>query len=259
LAKSIVPTPLSFGAGAESSREVKLQGIDTTGLRLKTKPLDDLIAKPNTSKAALSELQAGSRVFIVQEIYKATSLDLQASDKKAFSLKFNDGSAPANCQSAAQPAAKDSNAKPPSTPEKTGGATSSAQNAGAAPSKTQDGGSGATDKTKTVPQNSSAKSQPGTSDTKTPQQSNTSSQSGAPAVTGAVGICVAEDYSLKFQTKDPIPFAVRLAQLELVQGVLRRRVGAKTFVGTLGVDGEISGSLVDNAAPVIEGLTRRKH
>jgi hypothetical protein len=255
LAKSIIPTPLSFGAGAESSRDVKLKQIETTGQRLKTDPLDDLIKKPKTSQAAVSAIQGGKRVFIVQEIYKATSLDLQATDTKAMNIKFNDGSAPVNCKPSTQPAQKDSSGTPPSKQDNSGsgnaGKDTGSQGSGAATSKKPEGASGAASKSKVAPQTGSAKSGAGTADN--------SSQSGASTVSGAVGVCVAEDFSLQFQTKDPIPFAVRLAELELAQGVLQRRIGAKTFVATLGGGGKISGSLIDDSAPVVEGLPERKH
>jgi len=201
LATTIVPVPIS--AGAQSGKQVSLKQIDTTGVRLNTDALDRLIAAPNTSKAAAAELQRGTRVFVVQEIYKATSLDLHAEDNKAFDLHFNDGKAVADCKLASQ--------------------------------------------------SGNTKSDNATKDTgKT--QTNTSSSAQSKLGAG-VALCIADDYTLKLTTKDPIPFAVRLAELEMPQGTLQRNRGS-IFKGTLG-GGEISAALVNSQTPALDQLMRR--
>jgi hypothetical protein len=236
LAQSIMP--LSLKAGAQTSSQASLKGIDTTGVRLSTQDLDKLIAKPNTSQAAATELPRGTRVFVVQEIYKATSLDLEAKDSKSFDLTYNDGTAVANCKDTGAPQKPASDSSKPET--KNGGQSTAGGNA-------QSGS----------PAKPAAKKP---SDTQKPQ-AGTNKPSGQSATTppkigAGVAVCVADDFSLKFQTKDPIPFAVRIAELELVGGVVRRRRSAKPFVGTLG-NGEISGSLVDDQSPVIGDLKKR--
>lgn len=233
LAATVIPMPIN--AGFQSSKDVSLKQIDTTGLRLNTNDLDKLIAAPNTSQAAAAELRRGTRVFVVQEIYKATSLDLSAADNVAFNLNFNDGKAVADCKQT-QPSDKtsgdntpDKKASPPQTNGK--GSTGSSGNTNA-------GKAGAT----------AGKGQSGSSPSPSPV--NAQSKLGA-----GIAFCVAEGFTLKLQTKDPIPFAVRLAELELSQGILRRKRG-HVLSGTLG-NAEISADLVDENKPALNELTRR--
>ncbi len=238
LATTIVPVPIS--AGAQSGQQVSLKQIDTTGIRLNTDALDRLIAAPNTSKAAAGELQRGMRVFVVQEIYKATSLDLHAEDDKAFNLHFNDGKAVADCKLAGQSndtksntTTKDNKTSSAGTNTKGSSSTGSANNAestGNAATNAATGGNG---------------------------QAQTKSPSSAQSKLGAgIALCVADDYTLKLQTKDPIPFAVRLAELKLSGGTVVRDRGA-VMKGTLG-PGEISASLVSAEEPALNGLVRPK-
>jgi hypothetical protein len=198
LATTIVPMPVS--AGAQSGKQVSLKQIDTTGVRLNTDALDRLIAAPNTSKAAAAELQRGVRVFVVQEIYSATSLDLHAEDDKAFNLHFNDGKAVADCKLAGQ--SKDTKSD-------------------------------------------------------TTKKDSTSTSSKLSSLGAGVALCVADDYTLKLQTKEAIPFAVRLAEVKLVQGAVVRDRGS-VLKGTLG-PGEISASLISTEKPVLSGLVRRSN
>jgi hypothetical protein len=234
LATTIIPMPIS--AGAQSSKQVSLKQIDTTGVRLSTKALDQLIAAPNTSKAAAAELQKrnGMRVFVVQEIYTATSLDLHAEDNKAFNLNFNDGKAVADCKQGDQSTGKSdtgTDKKDASAANPKGGSTADAAAKAA--------GKGGTAKDKTSSQAKPA----GASST-------TQSKLGA-----GLAFCLADDYTLKLQTKDPIPFAVRLAELEMSGGTVQRNRGT-ILKGTLGGD-EISAALTSKEKPVIDRLVRR--
>jgi hypothetical protein len=230
LATTIVPVPIS--AGAQSGKQVSLKQIDTTGLRLNTDALDRLIASPNTSKAAAAELQRGMRVFVVQEIYKATSLDLHAEDNKAFDLHFNDGKAVADCKLTNQ-----------SSSTKSDNAATDKKNSSTGTNAKDSSSTGSADK----PAGSAAK---GSGQTKTAPASSAQSKLGA-----GVALCVADDYTLKLTTKDPIPFAVRLAELEMSQGTVQRNRGS-VLKGTLG-GGEISAALVNKETPAIDRLRYR--
>jgi hypothetical protein len=235
LATTIVPMPIS--AGAQSGQQVSLKQIDTTGVRLNTDPLDRLIAAPNTSKAAAAELQRGMRVFVVQEIYKATSLDLHAEDDKAFNLHFNDGKAVADCKLAGQ-----------SDGTKSDTTTKDSKNPSAGTTTKDSSSTGSSNKAKST--GSAAKGGSGQTQTKSP--------SSAQSTLGAgIALCVADDFTLKLQTKDPIPFAVRLAELKLSGGTVARDRGA-VLKGTLG-PGEISASLVSAGKPALNRLVRRSN
>lgn len=233
LATTVVPVPIS--AGVQSNKQVSLKQIDTTGIRLDTDTLDRLISSPNTSKAATAELKRGMRVFVVQEVYKATSLDLHAEDNKAFDLHFNDGKAVADCKLTSQPS--DTKAEKSTKDDEASSAGANAKDNASASSahKTNNAGSAATS---------------GSGKTQTNSASGTQSKLGA-----GVAICIAEDYTLKLTAKDPIPFAVRLAELEMSQGVIQRKRGS-VLKSTLG-GGEISAALVDKQTPAISGLKRR--
>jgi hypothetical protein len=234
LATTIVPMPIS--AGAQSGQQVSLKQIDTTGVRLNTDALDRLIGAPNTSKAAAEELQSGMRVFVVQEIYKATSLDLHAEDDKAFNLHFNDGKAVADCKLAGQSSDTKSNTTTKGNKSSSSGTNTTDSSSTGSASKAESAGSAATDSN---------------------GQTKTNSPSSAQSKLGAgIALCVADDYTLKLQTKDPIPFAVRLAELKLSGGTVVRDRGA-VLKGTLG-PGEISASLVSAEAPALNGLVRPK-
>jgi hypothetical protein len=237
LATTILPMPIS--AGAQSGKQVSLKQIDTTGIRLSTDALDHLIASANTSKVAAAELQRGMRVFVVQEIYKATSLDLHAEDSKAFDLHFNDGKAVADCKltnksgdTKTADAAKKDDKKNPST-------STDKKDSSPTGSEGKKGNTG-----------SAAKNGSGQSQTNAASSALSKLQAG-------VAVCLADDYTLKLTTKDPIPFAVRLAELELLQGTVQRNRGS-VLKGTLG-GGEISAALVNSQTPVIDKLTYHRN
>jgi hypothetical protein len=239
LAKSVVP---SISADFQNDRAVSLKGIDTTGSRLDTDPLDKLIAATNTSKAAASWLGSkdakskGKRVFVVQEIYKANSLDLHADDNKKLDLKLGDQSAVVNCQKAGDGSGNSSS----------GASTGSSQNK---QNSSSDNSSSNSSSASTSQKNSANKN--GTGKTK----ANTSQLPGLSNLGVGVAGCMSDDYTLKLQTKNPIPFAVRLAELELSNGTVQRIKSGKVYTGTLGPKTqEISGSLVDQDTPVVQGL-----
>ncbi len=236
LATTVIPMPIS--AGVQSNRSVSLKQIDTSGLRLHTTALDTLIGMPNTSKAAADELRRGTRVFIVQEIYKAASLEVRAEDSKAFDVKLNDGTPVKECK-AAQPTESDKDKSDAQLSKPT------------EPSKDPSKPATSTDKTKSTP---TSVAKPKTlGDT----ASGTAPGDAKSKIGGSVEVCLADNFSLKMNTKQPIPFAVRLAEVELSGGTLQRRRG-QIFQGTLGNEA-ISGSLVNENKPVLQQLKRRSH
>jgi hypothetical protein len=220
LAKAVVP--LGIAAGLSSEQEVSLGGIETTGTRLTSEAIDELIDKPKTKAAAIRDLLAGNRVFIVQEIYQATSLDLKASTSNSLSVTLNDGAAVAKC--AADDKTKDDGSGQKSDKQPVAG-------------DKKDDGSG-----------QKPNKQPAPSDTKQPQPStdksgkpseapgtkSDKSQGGAtPGYAGGVAFCMEGDYTLKLRATKPIPFAVRLAEVKNEGGKVVR-VRSRTIKITLG-------------------------
>jgi hypothetical protein len=214
LAKAVVP--LSLGAGLNSERHVSLGGIETTGKRLQSTALDTLLRQPNTLRAALDELPI-NRVFIVQEIYQATSVDLSASDKKSFSVTLNDGSAVAQCSSkeapkaeAAKPASNAPGQKQKENEKKSGDAP------------TQPSGK------ENKPEDAVKKG------AETPSDTSTTPAAGVPKTTGAAAFCMDGSYTLKLRATQPIPFAVRLAEVTKDGKSAVKRLRGRTVKITLG-------------------------
>lgn len=202
----VLPAPLGLKMSGE--REVSLGGVETTGLRLQTTAVDALLKRPGTAGAAIPELKRGLRVFIVQEVYKATSLDLKATNNQKLNVSFNDGTAVSACS---------------------------------------DGGSTPAESKPAAAKPASAAAKPAAGAAATVQ---------LPTPKLGVSVCVDRGFTLKFKTTDPLPFAVRLAELELSDGQLRRR-RASSVNTTLG-GGEIGAAVVDAQEPAIDNLQRRK-
>jgi hypothetical protein len=232
LAATIIPMPIS--AGAQSNKHVTLKQIDTTGVRLSTNALDGLIAAPNTSKAAAAAIPRGTRVFVVQEVYKTTSLDLHAEDGKAFNLNFNDGKAVADCKLAGSGDKKPDNSKNDTKKPAPGNDTKDSATSGA-------------NKADSKGTNTKSKGQ-----SSTPLSASAASKLGA-----GIAVCVADDYTLKLRTKEPITFAVRLAELELSDQKTVQRNRGSVLKQTLGGEGEISASLINDKEPAIDHMRFR--
>ena len=258
LAKTILP--MSFSADAQSDSDVSLKGIETTGVRLSTEALDRLIGMPNTSQAAAHELANKTRVFIVQEIYLAKSLDLSTGKTRAFSLKYDNGSVIADCRPASDSGSKSGTATPAKkdvtlTKEAAGGSGTgkAAQTATKKEHAAKDatGGSGTGTGTPT-------EAKTGAAGTKgTGQSGSGPAADGTSKLQAGVAVCVSEAYTLKLNTQVPIPFAVRLAELKLSGKTVVRDRSGKTFTSTLGRGSEISGAVVSDSEPVLQGITRR--
>jgi hypothetical protein len=243
LANWVLPVPL--GLKAKGNSEVSLGSIETTGVRLQTTAIDAALRRPAFVSAVMPDLKRGVRVFVVQEVYRATGLDLKSTKGQQMDVSFNDGSAVAPCDGAAT--MKDTTAKPSgSKPEET--------KAGAKPAESKSGESkpgepkpGESKQAESKPTETKPDDK---ATTETPDDKATLPRIGA-------SVCITRDFSLKFTTKNPIAFAVRLAELEILDGQLRRKRGAHVINTTLGA-GEISASLVDASEPSVIGIDRRK-
>src|ERR1017187_1330226 len=229
LAKTILP--MSFSADAQNDEDVSLKEIATTGVRLSTSALDALILKPNTAKAASQGLSQKLQVFVVQEVYKATTLDLSADRTRGFSLKYNNGDPVDKCTSLA-----DSTAKKDTSPTAQKGTSSGKKATGGT------AGSGS---------NTAKK---GTAAAKGTGQGGanpvTSLADSTSKLQAGVSVCLADNYTLKMNAKEPIPFAVRLAELQLSGTKVGRKIGSKTIRTSLGgKKSEIASDVVDSPVP----------
>jgi hypothetical protein len=227
--------PLSFSAGAENDNDVSLKEIATTGVRLSSNALDSLIAKPKTKQSAYDALDPKDhvRVFVVQEVYKAKSLDLSATATKAFSLKYNNGDPVADC--------------------------GSANNGG----KTNDSTAKKTSDTTSKKNDTTSKAAGGKTNDSTAKGSGSNSSNPSAAATGTsklqagLATCISQGYTLKMNAADPIPFAVRLAELERYGTSVRRSHKGKPVYATLGSKTEIGNGMVSETTPVVGEMTRR--
>jgi len=234
-AASIIPNSIS--ASLENDNDVSLKEITTTGVRLNTNALDRLIAQPNTKQSAYDALdpKGNVRVFVVQEVYKAKSLDLSASTTKALSLKYGNGDVVADCSTANNGGkANDSSTK------KQSGTTS----------KTSDATTKKNDTTSKAPAKASDSTSKGGGNTSATPDGTAKLQAGLAA-------CIADKYTLKMNAADPIPFAVRLAELERYGTSVRRSRKGKPVYTTLGGKTEIGNGMISDTTPVLGDIVHR--
>jgi hypothetical protein len=242
---------LPIGLSYDNSQEVQLSQIDTSGKRMTTQMVSGLIAKKATEAAIRKQLK-NNRVFVVQEIYTATNMQLSSTTKAALSASYGPQSAVPKC-----------------SPETLDQEKSNQQNAKQSSSVNGNDSSGAgTGKTKTPvkPTGAALSSQKARTSSTTVGGSNPNApeQSGgnqAGKDQGAtVGVCRNAAYSLSFTAKTAIPFAVRLNEIVMTDSGLDINYGSYTFPQTLGnTDVERATAFIDAAHPVISGLVHLRH
>jgi hypothetical protein len=232
-ATSIIPNSIS--ASLENDNDVSLKEIATTGVRLNTNALDELIAQPNTKRSAYDALdpKGNVRVFVVQEVYKAKSLDLSASPTKALSLKYDNGDVVADCSTANNSdKTNDSSTKSDTTPKTSDATTKKNDTTSNAPAKATDSGSKGAGNTPAAPD-------------------------GTSKLQAGLAACISDKYTLKMNATDPIPFAVRLAELERYGTSVRRSRKGKPVYTTLGAKTEIGNGMISDTTPVVDGIIHR--
>lgn len=228
LANQILPIPI--GLTASDDQAVTLDTIETTGLRLETDPLDKLIQERNTSAAARAGLKTG-RVFVIQEVYSARSLSLKSTNSRRLAVSLN-GNQPVPTCGASPGSGKSGDAG--SGP----GAAGSGDAEAASGSQPRTGDTGAASGTAKT----AAAAKPTTA---------SAAMSAASQIGASVGICRANEFTLQMKTDKPIPFAVRLAEVELSGGAVQRKRGAESIKNTTLGGGEIAAALVAKSAPVL--------
>jgi hypothetical protein len=261
LIKQILPG--SLDVAGESERELTLDQIDATGKRLPDGAVKTLIQRQATAAEINDDLKQGLDVFVVQEVYSATGMQVSASDKKALSVKYGSGAEVQACPATTSPDAPKPGAAKSGAGEKAqpgqgekGQPTSDEKKSEpskpvAKPSATQSSGRG---------QGSGGAQGSGGQGSGGGQASGGQAAGGGdakPAI--GFGLCKTGAYTLKFSSAKPgqfMPFAVRLKQIELRDGKLAIKRGGVAPGGSLGT-GATEYMLVDEQAPVISGLTRR--
>jgi hypothetical protein len=211
----IVPMPV--GVAVDTSRSVSLAQIDTTGVRLVADAVDAQIIKAKTAAKIKELISGGSRVFIVQEVYSGSSLDLKATTNAALNVSLGAAGEAKACDAAAN------------------GSAGKSTDEASVPKGSK-------------PQNSAAKSAPpGAAAAET-------STAGSMGI--GVQVCKAGSATLRMKAENPIPFAVRLAEVELKNGMPSIKEGKFKFPTSLG-DSKVE-KLTSTAVPAIAGLERDK-
>ena len=204
---------------------------------MNTNALDKLIAQPNTKQSAYDALdpKGNVRVFVVQEVLKAKSLDLSATTTRALSLKYGNGDVVADCSTA-----NNSGKTNDSSTKKQSDTTS----------KTSDTTTKKNDTTSKAPANASDSTSKGGGNTSAAPDGTSKLQAGLAA-------CISDKYTLKMNATDPIPFAVRLAELERYGTSVRRSRKGKPVYATLGGKTEIGNGMISDTAPVVGEIVHR--
>jgi hypothetical protein len=214
--------PLPIGFSFDTTKKVKLDQIDTGGSRYRSQDVDALILMPQTKQKLISLLNADkdSKVYVVQEVYSAKAMSVSTVDNTSLSASFGGGGSVAKCGNVSQPATGGQNANP-------NGAAAVKDGASKKPAATS--GDSAKKDNKDNPQNAAVNAaaalakadvnnnggSSGAGATK-PAANNDGGAAGKEGV--AVSLCHAVDSSLSFTAANPLPFAVRLNQIQLSAG-----------------------------------------
>jgi hypothetical protein len=216
---TVVAFPVGFTY--KGSGSVTMKQIDAAGTRLDTNKVDAVIQAASTKSKATAQLGQHMRVFIVQEVYRATSLSVVSSSSNALEASYGSAGELPSCSDADKAQTDTSKSK-------------SGKPATSSTSPTQTGSQPA--KTAATAAKTAAAVSPGAS----------------------VGVCRSTDGSLTMSSKNPIPFAVRLNELQLVNGILSVKLGDGNF-GNMSLgdpDAQKRISIIDPADPVIHGIVR---
>jgi hypothetical protein len=245
---NFVTLPASISGAVNHTSSVKLSQIDTGGTRYTTQKIAALLKRTATSDAIKADLLSGVRVFVIQEVYTATSFSITSSNSTSIAAAAG-GSAPSPQCSATGTGGSGTGSSGTSGSGKGSSGTSGSEKGGSGTSGSGSGSSGSG----SSGTGSSGTSSSGTSSSGT-SSSGTSSSGSAPI---SLGLCWGGNSSLSFTTDHPIPFAVRLNEVVVGPGgVLQIKKGNfKLPLNTLGSD-----SVADTATPssgVLADLQRK--
>jgi hypothetical protein len=263
---------LPIGLDFSHNQSLTLGPIQAGGTRYTTPMMAALVAKSATAGAARARLNEGSRVFLIQEVYTATSLSVTTGSNSGISASLGTGGTIPNCSLPADSVTAKTN--------DTGAA-------GANGAAVANGAAGATQKAEATGSNTT----PGVTITVGPSGTTATGKTGAPANTGATGaagatgvagtsgtkaasptiagiggmsagVCYANASTLNFTSTTPIPFAVRLDEVTLVGGTTPaiKYTGYKLPNGSLTAsDPEVENSIAINSLADSSTLTYLPH
>jgi hypothetical protein len=251
----LVSLPLDLDLSHNTS--LTLGQIQASGTRYTTPMMAALVAKPSTAQAIRDRLNEGSRVFIIQEVYTATSLSVTSGSNTSISATLGDGGSPPSC------VLPDSGSGTSGATGKAGTtAATGANGAGGAATATggATGASGALGKTGAAVANgaggATAATEGGTGKTGVT----------GPTIAGiggmSAGVCFANAATLSFTSTAPVPFAVRLNEVTLVGGTTPaiKYTGYKLPNGALPAsDPEVENSIAINSLVGASTLTPIPH
>jgi hypothetical protein len=167
---------------------------------------------------------------------------LSASTTKALSLKYGNGDVVADCSTA-----NNSSKANDSSTEKQSDATKKQNDT---MSKTSDATTKKNDTTSKAPAKASDSTSKGGGNTSATPDGTSKLQAGLAA-------CILDKYTLKMNATDPIPFAVRLAELERYGTSVRRSRKGKPVYTTLGGKTEIGNGMISDTTPVVGEIVHR--
>jgi hypothetical protein len=219
---------LPFGFKFEDGQTVKLSQIDADGSRYARPMISTLLKKKDTADEMSSRLKEGDRVFIIQEVYTATSLSVSSSTNVALAANVGGTPVTASCSSGA---AKQGAAGQGAAGQGAAGQGAAGQGAAGQGAAKQQGAAG----------QGAAKQQGAAKSASTPGVS--------------VGVCRNTSAELSFTSKSKIPFAVRLNEIEFGPADVLQ-VKEKNFHlpnVALGNDSDVSPTvLIDDTDPSAE-------
>jgi len=250
LVQQLVTIPL--GLQFNSSRDVTLSQVDTGGVRIKDKTLETLIKQKQTAAKLFEHLAPNlkRKAYIVQEVYLSASLNLAATTATSLGVTLGKDAELPSCDIAAsvkdetgQEGAKPKDGEKPKEGEKAKDGEKPKEGEKAKdPEKPKDGEKPGTAKHEAKV----AETAKSTADeVKAPEKPSAS-----------IGLCYANQGKtvLSFKSAKPLPFAVRLAEIELVGKDLKIKIGDFKFSGSLGTSEIERTTALPEGGPQFKGV-----
>jgi hypothetical protein len=247
LVSSVLPAAgeITFG----SDTDVTMDQINSNGTHLVSAALKTYINQAAT-KAEISSwfVASGSnnRVFVVQDVYQSTSMTLKSTASKSFDIALTTGKIAA-CPAAPSSTGTDGSNGSAANSAGAGSNSSTTNSAGSAkPSTANSASTGSTNDNAGKSTGSGSSGASPTSASK-PAAGSSGGNSASSKAGGSLAICLGpNNYSLTFNSSNPIPFAVRLVELNKD---LTIKANGKPIPGALGSGiGEMSAQLPGYAA-----------
>ena len=252
----LIPAGIQFSHGTQ----FQLDQIDASGTRYSSQAMEALIRKPSTNAALHKWLKGGTRVFVVQEVVAAKSLSVKSSSNTGLAGSIEGSTAIPNCASSA-PA-------PSATSALSGASGNGSSPTGMTASSSKNAGTSAGGQPTAVPPTPGNVVGSGGGQKNSTSGAGTASGTQKPTNTGSsnsgisVGVCLANQFTLSFQTDNPIPFAVRLNEVVVGQGdVLSIKVtGFQPPITALMVGADEGASvLINHRRPILRDVMYQPH